>query len=156
MDFDGEITVSAPRATVFQEMQRPEMLGRTMPNCESVEQIDEHTYKFTVAEKISKIKLDLENEIEITNLHEPDLVEVEISGNAPGTNTEARGNGRFELSETDDGQGTDIHYTMEIDVSGKLASIGFRMLKHVVTNRINQMADNIRSAFEEPEADAEQ
>lgn len=156
MDFEGEITVAAPRTEVFEEMQKPEMLGRTMPNAESVEQIDEHTYKVFVAEKISRISLDLENEIEITNLREHDLVEVEISGTAPGTNTSARGTGTFELSEANGGEKTDVHYVMEIDVSGKLASIGFRMLKHVVTNRIDQMAENIKAVFEEPEADVEQ
>lgn len=156
MDFEGEITVAAPRTEVFEEMQKPEMLGRTMPNCESVEQVGENTYKVLVSEKISKISLELENEIEITDLQEYDLVEVEINGTAPGTNTSARGTGTFELTEADGGSKTDIHYIMEIDVSGKLASIGFRMLKHVVTNRIDQMAENIKAVFEEPEADAEQ
>lgn len=152
MEFTGEVTVDAPRQVVFEEMQKPEMLQKTIPNCESVEKIGENKFKAIVDEKISKISMKLETEVELTELREPDFVAVSISGDAPGSSTSVAANGSFELEEANGGDKTLVHYTMDMEVSGKLASIGFRMIKHVVKKRIDEMVDNIQSAFEEAPA----
>ena len=152
MEFTGEVTVDAPRDVVFAQMQSPEMLRKTIPNCESVEKIGENKYKAIVDEKISKISMKLETEVELTELRDPDFVAVTISGDAPGSSTSVSANGTFELEEADGGERTLVRYTMNMEVSGKLASIGFRMIKHVVKKRIDEMVDNIQAAFEEAPA----
>jgi carbon monoxide dehydrogenase subunit G len=88
----------------------------------------------------------IETELELTEIREPDLVKLTISGDAPGSNTSIQGTGTFELSE--DGVGTAVKYTMEIIVSGKLASIGFRMIKHVAKKRIYEIGINLVKVFQ--------
>lgn len=148
MKFEGEITVDAPRPRVFEEMQTPAMLNRTIPNCQRVDEISDGRYRATIEEKISQLSLTMDTEIEITELRDPEFVEITITGSSKNGNTSAEGIGSFDLLEENGGDRTAIHYTLEINVSGKLASLGFKMLKHVVTSRIDQMVDNIETAFE--------
>tara|TARA_B110000263_G_C15198284_1_gene459424 strand:- start:24 stop:464 length:441 start_codon:yes stop_codon:yes gene_type:complete len=146
MEFEGNIHVPAPRNVVFTEMQKPEMIQKIIPNCKSVEQKDGDKYIAIIHEKISKISMEIETELELTEIREPDLVKLTISGDAPGSNTSIQGTGTFELSES--GSGTAVKYTMEIEVSGKLASIGFRMIKHVAKKRIDEIGTNLVEIFQ--------
>lgn len=147
MEIVGQITVPVSRPVVFEEMQKPETLERAIPNCESLEQRGEDVYHAVIDERIAGVSMKLELDIEITALREPEYVEIAIDGEALGGNTGAAGTGTFELSSIDDDQ-TEIDYAMDISVSGKLASLGFKMLNHVVEKRVGQMGDNIEKLFE--------
>lgn len=151
MKVDGSITVDAPREEVFSEMQDPAMLGRAIPNCESVERIGDDEYEAIIEERIAGVTLRMSVDIALTELREPEYVEISLEADALGGNTGAEGTGSFDLSQADGG-GTEIDYVMDISVSGKLASLGFKMLNHVVSDRIGAMADNIEEIFEEADA----
>ena len=146
MEFEGDIIVPAARQFVFDEMQKPEMIQKILPNCESVEKVEDNKYMAILNEKVSKISMKLETELEIVEIHEPDLVKLTIIGEAPGSNTSTQGTATFNLSE--EGEETRIQYTMDIEVSGKLASIGFRMIKHVAKKRIDEIGSNLVTVFQ--------
>ena len=146
MEFEGDILVPAERQFVFDEMQKPEMIQKILPNCESVEKVEDNKYLAVLNEKVSKISMKLETELELVEIREPDLVKLTITGEAPGSNTSVQGTATFELS--DEGQETRIQYTMDVEVSGKLASIGFRMIKHVAKKRIDEIGSNLQTVFQ--------
>lgn len=146
---EERILVAVPRETVIEEMQKPEMLERTIPNCSHVEETAEHEYRAEVSERISMMSLDLELDIDVIRFNPPDDFAVAVSGHGDGSDTRVSGEADFDLSETDDGQ-TAIDFEMNIDVSGKLASLGFRMIRSTVEERTDQMIENIEEAFTEP------
>ena len=146
MEFEGDILVPAERQFVFDEMQKSENIQKILPNCESVEKVEENKYVAVLNEKVSKISMKLETELELVEIREPDLVKLTITGEAPGSNTSVQGTATFELS--DEGQETRIQYTMDVEVSGKLASIGFRMIKHVAKKRIDEIGSNLQTVFQ--------
>ncbi|HIJ12963.1 MAG TPA: carbon monoxide dehydrogenase subunit G [Halobacteriales archaeon] len=146
MEFEGDILVPAERQFVFDEMQKPEMIQKILPNCESVEKVEDNKYVAVLNEKVSKISMKLETELELVEIRDPDLVKLTITGEAPGSNTSVQGTATFELSE--EGQETRIQYTMDVEVSGKLASIGFRMIKHVAKKRIDEIGTNLQTVFQ--------
>mgnify|MGYP001182515493 FL=1 len=145
MEFEGDILVPAERQFVFDEMQKPENIQKILPNCESVEQVENNKYVAVLNEKVSKISMKLETELELVEIREPDLVKITITGDAPGSNTSVQGTATFDL--TAEGQETRIQYTMDVEVSGKLASIGFRMIKHVAKKRIDEIGSNLQTVF---------
>ena len=126
-------------------MQKPENIQKILPNCESVEQVENNKYVAVLNEKVSKISMKLETELELVEIREPDLVKITITGDAPGSNTSVQGTATFDL--TAEGQETRIQYTMDVEVSGKLASIGFRMIKHVAKKRIHEIGSNLQTVF---------
>ena len=87
MEFEGDILVPAERQFVFDEMQKPEMIQKILPNCESVEKVEDNKYVAVLNEKVSKISMKLETELELVEIREPDLVKLTITGEAPGSNT---------------------------------------------------------------------
>ncbi|WP_254533257.1 SRPBCC family protein [Natrinema gelatinilyticum] len=151
MEIEDQITVNAPRDVVVEEMQEPEVLQEVLPNCEDVTQVDEQTYIAKVSERISMVSLDMEVDIEIEDYNPPESFTVAVDGTAPGSNTDVAADTYYGLSEAED-SGTVIDYQMDIEVSGKLASLGFRMLKSTVNKRIDQMAENIEAQFAETSA----
>ena len=151
---EERIVVDAPREKVIEEMQRPEMLELTIPYCANVEQVGERQYGAEVSERISMMSLDMLLDIEVTEFNPPDDFAVTISGHGEGSDTRVSANADFDLSDTEDGK-TAIDFTMDIDVSGKLASLGFRMLRSTVEDRTDQMVANIEEAFAESAAETE-
>ncbi len=149
MEFSEErILVDVSRETVIDEMQKPEMLERTIPNCTHVEETGEREYRAEVSERISMMSLDMELGIDVIRFNSPDDFAVSISGHGDGSDTRVSAEANFDLSEVDDGR-TAIDFEMEIDVSGKLASLGFRMIRSTVEERTDQMIENIEEAFAE-------
>ena len=146
MEFEGDILVPAERQFVFDEMQKSENIQKILPNCESVEKVEDNKYVAVLNEKVSKISMKLETELELVEIREPDLVKLTITGEAPGSNTSVQGTATFELS--DEGQETSIQYTMYVEVSGKLSSIVFRMIKHVAKKRIDEIGSNLQTVFQ--------
>lgn len=151
MEIEDQVTVDAPREVIVEEMQTPEALEQVIPNCKNVEEVAEREYEAEVSERISMVSLDMEIEIFITEFNPPESFNVNLDGTAPGSNTDVNATMTYELSETDDG-GTLIDYYMDIEVSGKLASLGFRMLKSTVHKRIEEMTDNVQELFAEEKA----
>lgn len=143
---EERIVVDADRETVVEEMQKPEMLEQTIPNCQGVEEVGEREYEAAVTERISMVSLDLVLDVDVTEFNPPDNFAVSISGHGEGSDTRVNADGTFDLSETDDGK-TAIDFEMDIDVTGKLASLGFRMLRSTVEERTDQMIENIEDAF---------
>ncbi|RQH02483.1 CoxG family protein [Natrarchaeobius oligotrophus] len=148
MEIEETVTVPTARETVIEEMQRPEVLERVIPNCTGAEQTGDRSYRVEVSESISRVSLDLEVDLEITEFDPPNSFVVSVDGEAPGSNTQVQAEASYVLEET--GDGTDIHQTMTIDVSGKLASLGFRMLRSTVNKRMQTMVDNVQAEFAEP------
>lgn len=148
MEVKDQLKVNAPRDVVIEEMQKPEALKQVIPNCEELHEVEEHVYVAKISERISMISMDLEVDIRIEDFNPPDSFSVVIDGEAPGSNTDVRADTNYELTEAEDG-GTVIDYYMDIDVSGKLASLGFRMLKSTVNKRVEQMGQNVEEYFAE-------
>ncbi|MEF8812451.1 MAG: SRPBCC domain-containing protein [Halovenus sp.] len=146
MQIDETITVPTDRETVIEQMQKPVVLERVIPNCTSVEQVGERQYRAEVSESVSRVSLDLELDLDVTEYDPPDSFTVTVSGDAPGSNTRVEAEARYDLEDTPDD--TVIDKTMTIDVSGKLASLGVRMLRSTVNDRLQTMVANTKAEFE--------
>jgi len=145
---EERIVVDVPRETVIEEMQKPAMLERTIPNCSNVDEIAEHEYHAEVNERIAMMSLDMELDIDVIRFNPPDDFAVAISGHGDGSDTRVSAEANFDLSEVESGK-TAIDFEMDIDVSGKLASLGFRMIRSTVEQRTDEMIANIEEAFAE-------
>lgn len=148
---EESIEVDVPRAIVIEEMQQPEMLEETIPNCEHVEEEAQRQYVAQVSESIAMVSLDLTLDIDVVEFDPPDSFSVEINGDSEGSDTRVSAEATFDLSEPEPGK-TTIDYHMDIDVSGKLASLGFRMIQSTIRERSDQMIANIEAAFAESSA----
>jgi carbon monoxide dehydrogenase subunit G len=130
----------------------PAVLTACIPGCEAVEQVGplEKTARMMV--KVGPVRAKFSGRILMSDVVEAErcAMTFEGSGGAAGM---ARG--RSQVSLSDEGESTRLHYTVQASVAGKLGLVGGRM----IDGAAKQMADQFFNAFQshlapaQPDAD---
>ncbi|XVQ83355.1 SRPBCC family protein [Microbispora siamensis] len=127
MKVSGSALVAAERKRVWDALQDPGVLVRTIPGCERLETIGENVYTMTVTAGVASIKGVYQGEVALRDQEEPDRFTLGARGQgAPGT-VEAT----VAVRLSDAGGGTRIDYDAEAVVGGMIGGVGQRMLASV-------------------------
>jgi carbon monoxide dehydrogenase subunit G len=141
MDMTGEYRIPAPRQTVWEALNDPEILRACIPGCESLEKNgDEMTA--TVVAKIGPVKAKFAGKVRLENLNPPTSYSIVGEGQG-GVAGFAKGGADVALA--DDGAGTVLTYTAKAQVGGKIAQLGSRL----IDGTAKMMAEQFFSAFSE-------
>ena len=141
MNVSGERTFEAPRSAVWQVLNDPASMAKTMPGVESFDIHD--AQKWTANVKIPlglgglKMKVDMEKIEE----REPEFAKLAVKGQGVGAmmNMETS----FTLSDADGG-GTSMAWSAEVKILGPVGSMGQRVLQPIV----NQQVQHVLAALE--------
>ncbi|WP_169980349.1 carbon monoxide dehydrogenase subunit G [Microbispora sp. H10836] len=127
MKVSGSALVAAERKRVWDALQDPGVLVRTIPGCERLETTGENVYAMTVTAGVASIKGVYQGEVALRDQEEPDRFMLGARGQgAPGT-VEAT----VAVRLSDAGGGTRIDYDAEAVVGGMIGGVGQRMLASV-------------------------
>ena len=141
MNVSGERTFSASRAIVWQVLNDPEAMAKTMPGVESFDVHDDRHWTANVKIPLGlggmRMKVDM-NKVEE---REPDFAKLAIKGNGVGAimNMETS----FTLSDAVDGE-TSMAWSAEVKILGPVGSMGQRVLQPIV----NQQVKHVLAALE--------
>ena len=140
MDMTGEFRIPAPRQTVWQALNNPEILKQSIPGCEEIEKLSDTELHAKVTAKVGPVKARFGGKVVLSDLDPPNGYKItgEGSGGAAGF---AKGGATVRLS--DDGDGTRLTYSVEAHVGGKLAQIGSRLIDATA----RKMAEDFFSRF---------
>jgi uncharacterized protein len=142
MRVEGTRTFDAPRATVWQVLNDPSRLAKTMPGVESFDVHDDRNWRANV--KIPLGLGGLRMSIDFTKMEErePEFAKLAAKGNGVGAimNMETA----FHLAESASG-GTDMKWEADVKIAGPVGSMGQRVLQPIV----NQQVGQVLSALEE-------
>ena len=143
MDLTGEYRIPAPRDRVWQALNDPAVLETCIPGIETLEKTSDTAFEATVGAKVGPVNAKCSGAVTLSNLDPPNgyTISGEGKGGAAGF---ANGGADVALSDTDDG-GTLLTYTAHVQVGGKLAQIGSRL----VAGTAKKMADDFFSRFAE-------
>jgi uncharacterized protein len=152
MELTGDVVINADRTRVWMALNDPVVLTACIPGCEAVEQVGplEKTARMMV--KVGPVRAKFSGRILMSDVIEAEscAMTFEGSGGAAGM---ARG--RSQVSLSDEGESTRLHYTVQASVAGKLGLVGGRM----IDGAAKQMADQFFNAFQshlapaQPDAD---
>ena len=138
----GSVQFAAEPATVYAAMLDPQILKRIIPGCHELEQEDEHAYRADVTVGIGLIKARFQARVSLTDLQPPRSLRLNGSGtSAVGT---AEGGAAVTLTAGESG-GTRLEYACETAVTGKIASVGARMLQGASRVVIDQIFARLRA-----------
>lgn len=128
MKISGTATVAAPRERVWEALQDPAVLARTLPGCEALEVTGPDAYAATVTAGVASVKGTYAGQVQLTDKQAPSRYRMKASGSGgPGTIS-----ADAEVRLEDDGNGhTIIHYDADAIVGGMLGGVGQRMLSGV-------------------------
>jgi len=142
MHMSAEKRVPASQQAVWEALNDPDVLRRSIPGCESVERIGDNEFAAAVTAKVGPVKARFQGRIVLSDIDPPRGYRAagEGQGGAAGF---AKGNATVTLEP--DGDATLLKYDVEATVGGKLAQIGSRL----VDAAARKMADDFFSRFNE-------
>lgn len=142
MDISGEFTIPATRERVWAALNDPQVLKRCIPGCDELEQTAEGQFEAKMSAKIGPVKARFDTAIELTDVNPP--VSYTISGQGKG-GPAGFGKGSADVQLEEQGEQTILRYTAQLQVGGKLAQIGSRL----VGGTARKIANDFFSKFTE-------
>jgi 2-furoyl-CoA dehydrogenase large subunit len=122
---EGETVVAATPAKVWATLLDPEALASVVPGCKRLDVVGPEHFQGEVALGVGIVRGLFAADVKLTDLN-PERG-LRLAGTATGALGASRGEGVVTL--TPEGGGTRVHYVFGVDLSGKVAAIGGRMVE---------------------------
>jgi carbon monoxide dehydrogenase subunit G len=146
MKLVGEYTFSGPREEVWKIMRDPDVLVTALPGTKRMEQVSEKEYIGEVNIRIGPISGSFSGKLMVSNEIPPESITLTVEGN--GKIGFLKGAGDVELIDRGDGT-TLMRYNGEIQVGGKVASVGQRLFDTVSKSMIKQGLDKLNETLQD-------
>ena len=135
MKVSGERKFEAPVATVWQVLNDPAQMAKTMPGVESFDVRDDDHWRANVKIPLGLGGLRMSIDFEKTEEREPEFAKLHAKGNGVGAimNMDTS----FHLSES--GGGTNMAWEADVHILGPVASMGQRVLQPIVNQQVSHV-----------------
>lgn len=144
MRIAGNYNFAATREEVWAALNDPEVLARSIPGCQKLEQVGEHEFESTLKIGLQAVKGTYNGRVRIEDLQPPHHYKLIVDGR--GSNGFLKGEGSIDLRE--DGETTIMDYGGEAQVGGTIASVGQRLLDGAARTLINQSLKALAAQIE--------
>ncbi|MBI1398247.1 MAG: molybdopterin-dependent oxidoreductase [Betaproteobacteria bacterium] len=124
MRMSGSVVVAARPEDVFRTLLDPDALARVIPGCHGLVETAPHRYAADVTIGVSGVKARYRAEIALDDVDAPRGLR--LSGRGTSSLGTASGSGTVRLEAVD--RGTRVDYDYAVDVGGKVAAVGSRLL----------------------------
>ena len=142
MEIKGEQHLPHPREEVWAALIDPDVLGACVPGCKSFDRVSDDLYRASMQAEIGPVSAGFSVEIRIADPDPPRAYRLEGSAKAPV----GFGRGQADVRLDEDGQGgTRLSYVARLQLGGKLAQVGSRLLSGIT----RKIAANFFSRFAE-------
>lgn len=145
MRIAGNYTFEATREEVWAALNDPEVLARTIPGCQRLDQVGDNEYETTLKVGLQAVRGVYTGRVRIDNLVPLDSYEIHVDGK--GSNGFLKGAGTIKLRS--DGAQTILDYGGEAQVGGTIASVGQRLIDGAARTLITQSLKALAQQIEE-------
>jgi carbon monoxide dehydrogenase subunit G len=148
MEITGQQIIAAPLQDVWNALNNPEVLKHCLPGCEKVEQVSPEEFHMLIKAAVGPLRASFKGVLRLTEANPPNacVMNFEGQGGAVGF---AKGLSSVELTAV--AEGTQLSYTAKVQIGGKLAQVGSRLIDSVA----KKMADDFFKVFKEQLAPAQ-
>lgn len=154
MEIKGEQGFAHPRAAVWEALIDPEVLAACVPGCDSFDRVSDDHYQALMKAEVGPVSASFTVEIRIVDPDPPRAYRLEGSAKSPV----GFGRGAADVRLAEDGEGgTALSYTARLQLGGKLAQVGSRLLSGITRKiaahffkRLADILDGRRSAVARP------
>ena len=124
MKLSGSYQINLEKQKVWEALNNPEILRKSIPGCEDFKKDSETEFTATATNKIGPFNASFTGNIELKEINAPHSYVIEGSGNSPVGF--ASGEAKVKLEDWD--SGTKLTYEVEANVGGKIAQVGSRLI----------------------------
>ena len=146
MKFQGNLSIARPVEKVWEFLWDIEKLTSCIPGCESVKTIkDREKYELTVKDSVGPITVHFELLAEVKKLEPLKRIEIALEGKdfkAGGVRQ------TMTLVLTAKGSDSEINFETDVNVFGRLGTLGYPFVKKKAESVINEFSENVKSAIE--------
>ena len=153
MNLSGEITVDAPRESVFNALKDAPFFASCVEGVRDLKEIDATRYDAIIEAKVAYMKFSFKVNVELTRISPPDEIEAKIEGTPLGVVGRLTATSLTRLRETD-GR-TVVAYSIDTSITGKLGSIGQPVLRAKAKEMEKKFTERLQAAFAPGNAEAQ-
>jgi len=149
---EGEYVFNGPREEVWELVRDPEVLATALPGTQSLNQVSENEYQGKMHVRVGPVAGVFSGRVVVSDEVQPESYTLTVEGRgSPGF---AKGTGQVQL--TDQGDGTTLmKYEGEVQIGGKVASVGQRLLDTASKSMIRQGLEALNKALQARVAQSE-
>ncbi len=141
MKLSGSYQIKLEKQKVWEALNNPEILKKSIPGCEEFIKKSETEFTATAKNKIGPFNASFTGDIELKDIDAPNSYKISGSGNSPVGFASGEANVKLE----DINGETNLIYTVEANVGGKIAQVGSRLIDMTA----KKMADVFFGKFSE-------
>ena len=129
MEIEGEHEIPASRELVWELLNDPDILKECIPGCEEIHASQEDAFSARVTLKIGPVKASFTGDVILSDKVYPESYRISGKG-AGGIAGFASGGATVRLTEANGSGGccTQLHYSVDANVGGKIAQLGSRLI----------------------------
>jgi carbon monoxide dehydrogenase subunit G len=143
MIIEGKFTVNAPIQKLWATLFDVQALAACLPGAEKIDQIDEKTYDVTMKQRVGIVKVTMKGRQVLTKVEAPNHLEME--GEAEDITKLGRMKDKITMDLKELGGGdVEIAYKMDVNMVGKLAMFGDRIMRSKANEVEKQFVKNLQ------------
>ena len=147
MQFEGIITINAPREEVWEFLTDPEGVSQCAPGLQSMEVVvPDEKFKAVASIGFGAVKATFDNDVEFVELDPPNRAKVKVHGTAPGSAVDVTS--EMSLYDGSDGA-TELKWTADITIVGTIASLASRLMGGMTKKLTSVFFDCVKKKIEE-------
>ncbi len=146
MKIEGQYLFDGPREEVWRLVRDPDVLMQCLPGIQTVKKISDSEFLGEVVLRIGPFSGTFAGRVKVSDEIPPQRCTLTVEGT--GSLGFLKGVGTVDLSETD-GNRTLMDYRGEIQIGGKVASVGQRLFDSVSKSLIKQGLDTLNGFLKE-------
>jgi len=147
MTFEDQFSVKAPIDTVWAFLRDPQQVARCIPGAEKIEVVDDTHYHVVAGARVSFLALSFAMNVTVTEMDPPRRLVSTAEGSDARLRERVRLASELRLEAVGAAE-TTVAYRIDLTVFGKLASIGFSVIKGKARQMADDFAAGIRGRLE--------
>ncbi|WP_309684159.1 carbon monoxide dehydrogenase subunit G [Polaromonas sp.] len=144
MELQGSVTIPATPQQVWQALNNPEILRQCIPGCEEVAQISPEEMHARVLLRMGPVRARFAGKVKMTDIRPMQGYTLNFEGSG-GSAGFAKGSSVITL--TPSGDATQLDYTAQATVAGKLGQIGGRLIDASSKQLADKFFVNLRTVL---------
>jgi len=145
MKLAGEFVFDGSREEVWELVRDPAVLASALPGTQSLNQVSESEYEGQMSVRVGPVSGIFTGRVVVTDEMPPESYTLEVEGR--GAAGFAKGTGNVVLLDQGDGT-TLMKYDGDVQIGGKLAGVGQRMLETVSKSMTRQGLETLNQALQ--------
>jgi carbon monoxide dehydrogenase subunit G len=142
---DGDRTFDVPQQIVWEVLNDPARLAKTIPGVESFEVEDERHWHATSSIPLGLGSLKMRIRFEKTEERPPEYASLKAKGDGVGAIMSMQT--QFQLSSS--GSETLMHWEADVSIAGPVGSMGQRVLQPIVRQQVSNVLDALDKQVQE-------